>query len=43
VQADRSARDPRRGDRWALPIIQALLPIAACAPLAFALAYQTTL
>ena len=43
VQADRSARDPRRRGRWALPIIQALLPVAACAPLALALAYQTTL
>ena len=43
VQADRSARDPRRRDRWALPLIQALLPVAACAPLALALAYQTTL
>ena len=43
VQADRSARDPRRRGRWALPIIQALLPVAACAPIALALAYQTTL
>ncbi len=43
VQADRSARNPRRSGRWALPVIQALLPIAACAPLALALAYQTTL
>jgi hypothetical protein len=43
VQADRSARDPRRRSRWALPVIQALLPVAACAPLALALAYQTTL
>jgi hypothetical protein len=43
VQADRSARAPRRRGRWALPIIQALLPVAACAPLALALAYQTTL
>jgi hypothetical protein len=43
VQADRSARDPRRRGRWALPLIQALLPVAACAPLALALAYQTTL
>ena len=43
VQADRSARDPRRRGRWALPVIQALLPVAACAPLALALAYQTTL
>ncbi len=43
VQADRSARNPRRRGRWALPIIQALLPVAACAPLALALAYQTTL
>jgi hypothetical protein len=43
VQADRSARAPRRPGRWALPVIQALLPIAACAPLALALAYQTTL
>jgi hypothetical protein len=43
VQADRSERDPRRRGRWALPLIQALLPIAACAPLALALAYQTTL
>jgi hypothetical protein len=43
VQADRSARDPRRRGRWALPLIQALLPVAACAPLARALADQTTL
>jgi hypothetical protein len=43
VQADRSARDPRRPGRWALPVIQALLPVAACAPLALVLAYQTTL
>jgi hypothetical protein len=43
VQADRAARAPRRRGRWALPAIQALLPIAACAPLALALAYQTTL
>jgi hypothetical protein len=43
VQADRSARAPRRPGRWALPVIQALLPVAACAPLALALAYQTTL
>ena len=43
VQANRSARDPRRRGRWALPVIQALLPVAACAPLALALAYQTTL
>jgi hypothetical protein len=43
VQADRAARAPRRQGRWALPVIQALLPLAACAPLALALAYQTTL
>jgi hypothetical protein len=43
VQADRAARAPRRRGRWALPVIQALLPVAACAPLALALAYQTTL
>ena len=41
VQADRAAGDPRRSGRWALPVIQALLPIAACAPVALALAYRT--
>lgn len=41
VQADRAARDPRRPGRWALPVIQALLPLAACAPIALALAYGT--
>ena len=43
VQADRAAGTPRRPGRWPLPVIQALLPLAACAPLALALAYQTTL
>lgn len=41
VQADRTAGVPRRGSRWVLPVIQALLPIAACAPVALALAYRT--
>ena len=41
VQADRAARDPRRRGRWALPVIQAVLPLAACAPVALALAYRT--
>ena len=41
VQADRAARAPRRRGRWALPVIQALLPLAACAPIALALAYRT--
>lgn len=41
VQADRAARDTRRRGRWALPVIQALLPMAACAPIALALAYGT--
>jgi ABC-type Mn2+/Zn2+ transport system permease subunit len=43
VQAHRSVPGPRGSARWALPVIQALLPVAACAPLALALAYQTTL
>jgi hypothetical protein len=43
VQADRAAGVARRPGRWPLPVIQALLPLAACAPLALALAYQTTL
>ena len=43
VQADRAARDPRRRGRWALPVIQALFPLAACAPIALALASRTTL
>lgn len=42
VQADRAARDPRRRGRSALPVIQALLPLAACAPIALALAYGTS-
>ena len=41
VQADRAAGEPRRGSRWVLPVIQALLPVAACAPVALALAYRT--
>ena len=41
VQADRAARDRRRRGRWALPVIQALLPLAACSPIALALAYGT--
>jgi hypothetical protein len=43
VEADRAAGRTRRRSRWALPVIQAVLPIAACAPIALALAYQTTL
>jgi hypothetical protein len=43
VEADRAARDSRRRSRWALPVIQAVLPLAACAPIALALAYQTAL
>jgi hypothetical protein len=43
VQAHRGVSAPRGSGRWALPVIQALLPVAACAPLALALAYQTTL
>ncbi len=42
VQADRTAGDPRRRGRWALPLIQALLPLAACAPIALALARSTS-
>lgn len=41
VEADRAGGG--RGNRWALPVIQAVLPIAACAPIALALAYRTTL
>ncbi len=41
VQADRAAGNARRRGRWALPVIQALLPLAACAPIALALAYRT--
>lgn len=42
VQAHRAARGRRYPGRWALPVIQALLPLAACAPIALALAYRTT-
>lgn len=42
VEADRAAGDGRRRSRWALPVIQAVLPIAACAPIALALAYYTS-
>lgn len=41
VQADRAVGVPRWRTRWALPVIQALLPLAACAPIALALAYRT--
>lgn len=41
VQADRAAGNRRWLGRWALPVIQALLPLAACAPIALALAYGT--
>ena len=41
VEADRAAADTRRPGRSALPVIQALLPLAACAPIALALAYGT--
>ena len=42
VEADRAAGETRRPGRWALPVVQALLPLAACAPIALALAYGTT-
>ena len=42
VEADRAAGTGRRRSRWALPVIQAVLPIAACAPIALALAYYTS-
>ncbi len=42
VEADRAAGSGRRRSRWALPVIQAVLPIAACAPIALALAYYTS-
>jgi hypothetical protein len=42
VEADRAAGDARRRSRWALPVIQAVLPISACAPIAIALAYYTS-
>jgi hypothetical protein len=32
------AEGPRRG--WAMPVVQAVLPIAACAPVAFSLSLQ---
>jgi hypothetical protein len=34
--------DLRRPGRWALPVIQAVLPLAACAPIVLALAYGTS-
>jgi hypothetical protein len=42
VEADRAAGERRRPGRWALPVVQAVLPLAACAPIALALAYGTT-
>jgi hypothetical protein len=41
VEADRATGG--RSNPWALPVVQAVLPVAACAPIALALAYQTTL
>jgi hypothetical protein len=41
VEADRAAGNPRRPERWALPVVQALLPLSACGPIALALAYGT--